>query len=379
MSELASSYGRLGYSSAGGLTLNPYNTSRNVSGSSSGSAAAVAADFAAFALGTDTSGSIRGPADVAGLFGLRPTRGLISRGGVVPLSPTFDTVGILARTPHDVAIVLDTIAGPDATDAATLDDPRSQVSYADGIDHGSLRGVRLGVVGNFRGGNDEVDGAEQDVLNTLNDQGAVLIPVTLPNAFEHLWDSVMGPVGRAELRPQLERYLRTLPAGQPKTLAELIHASDIFRERESSNPINPALLKALREAQASDLTDSPTYNIISTQLIPTLRQELQALMASQNLRALVFSTMSCPASPRFDTPDPHYICRSDDSYKASYIAATVGFPEVTVPVAQISNNLPVGYSFLGLQHSEAQLLSLANAMQQALRLARGPLPGPSLQ
>jgi amidase len=379
MSELASSYGRLGYSSAGGLTLNPYNTSRNVSGSSSGSAAAVAADFAAFALGTDTSGSIRGPADVAGLFGLRPTRGLISRGGVVPLSPTFDTVGILARTPHDVAIVLDTIAGPDATDAATLDGPRSQVSYADGIDHGSLRGVRLGVVGNFRGGNDEVDGAEQDVLNTLNDQGAVLIPVTLPNAFEHLWDSVMGPVGQAELRPQLERYLRTLPAGQPKTLAELIHASNISRERESSNPINPALLKALREAQASDLTDSPTYNIILTQLIPTLRQELQALMASQNLRALVFSTMSCPASPRFDTPDPHYICRSDDSYKASYIAATVGFPEVTVPVAQISNNLPVGYSFLGLPHSEAQLLGLANAMQQALRLARGPLPGPSLQ
>jgi amidase len=377
MSELASSYGRLGYSSAGGLTLNPYNTSRNVSGSSSGSAAAVAADFAAFALGTDTSGSIRGPADVAGLFGLRPTQGLISRGGVVPLSLTFDTVGILARTPHDVAIVLDTIAGPDASDAATLDAPRSLVSYADGIDHASLRGVRLGVVGNFRGGNDEVDGAEQDVLKTLHDQGAVLIPITLPNAFEHLWDSVMGPVGRAELRPQLERYLRTLPAGHPKTLAELIHASDILR-KESSNPINPALLKALREAQASDLADSPTYNIILTQLIPTLRQELQALMASQNLRALVFSTMSCPASPRFDIPDPHYICRSDDSYKASYIAATVGFPEVTVPVAQISNNLPVGYSFLGMPHSEAQLLSLANALQQALRLARGPLPGPSL-
>jgi amidase len=237
----------------------------------------------------------------------------------------------------------------------------------------------LGVVGNFRGGNDEVDGAEQDVLKTLSDQGAVLIPITLPDAFEHLWDSVMGPVGRAELRPQLERYLRTLPAGQPKTLAELIHASDTRRERESPNPINPALLKALREAQASDLTDSSTYNQIVTQLIPTLRQELQALMASQNLRALAFSTMSCPASPRFDMPDPHYICRSDDTYKASYMAATVGFPEVTVPVAQISNNLPVGYSFLGMPHSEAQLLSLANATQQALRLAHGPLPGPSLQ
>ena len=382
MSEMASSYGRLGYSSVGGLTLNPYNTSRNVSGSSSGSAAAVAADFAAFALGTDMSGSIRGPANVAGLVGLRPTQGLISRAGVVPSSLTFDTVGILARSPKDVAIVLDTLAAPDAMDAmdaATLERPRSQVKYEEGIEHGSLQGVRLGVVGNFRGGNDEVDGVEQDVLEVLNNQGAVLIPVTLPDAFEHLWNSVMGPVGQAELRPELERYLRTLPAGQPKTLAELIDLSATRRERESSNPINPALLKALREAQASELMDSPTYLHILTQVIPSLRHDLQALVASQNLRALVFSTMSCPASPRFDIPDPRYICRSDDSYKASYIASTVGFPEVTVPVARISNNLPVGYSLLGVPDSEAQLLGLANAVQQALRLAHGPLPGPSLQ
>jgi amidase len=379
MSELAFSYGRLGYSSAGGLTLNPYNTSRNVSGSSSGSAAALAADFAAFALGTDTSGSIRGPANVAGLVGLRPTQGLISRAGLVSLSFNFDTVGILARSVEDVAIVLDALAGPDAMDAATLERPRSQVSYAEGIDHGSLQGVRLGVIGNFRGGNDEVDGAEQDVLKALNNQGAVLVPITLPDAFEHLWNSVMGPVGQAELRPQLERYLRTLPAGQPKTLAELIDVSATHSEHEPSSPTNPALLKALREAQASGLTDSPTYVRILTQIIPSLRHELQASMASQNLRGLVFSTMSCPASPRFDVPDPHYVCRSDDSYKASYIASTVGFPEVTVPVARISNNLPVGYSLLGVPDSEAELLSLANAMQQALRIAYGPLPGPSLR
>jgi amidase len=206
-----------------------------------------------------------------------------------------------------------------------------------------------------------------------------LVAITLPSEFEHLWDSVMAPVGQAELRPQLERYLRTLPAGQPKTLAELIRASDTPRERESLNPVNPALLKALREAQASHLIDSPAYHNILTQLIPSLRQELTALTVSQNLQALVFSTMSCPASPRYDIPDPRYICRSDDSYKASYVAATVGFPEVTVPVARISNNLPVGYSLLGMPHSEAQLLSLANALEQALRVAHGPLQGPSLR
>lgn len=378
MSELASSYGRLGYSSAGGLTLNPYNTSRDVSGSSSGSAAALAADFAAFALGTDTSGSIRGPASVAGLVGLRPTYGLISRGGVVPLSLSFDTVGILARSVGDIAIVLDVLAGADPTDAATLERPRSLGRFADRIDQGSLPGVRLGVVGNFRGGNDEVDGAEQQVLKVLYDQGAVLIPVSLPASFEHLWDSVMAPVGRAELRPQLERYLRTLPAGQPKTLPELIDTSVLLRDRGSLSPINPALLKALREAPAGE-NISPGYLQIVTQIIPALRHELQALMASENLGALVFSTMSCPASPRFDIPDLRYVCRSNDSYKASYIAATVGFPEISVPVGQISENLPVGYSFLGTPDSEGALLGVANAVQQALRLARGSAPGPTLQ
>src|SRR3984893_12806782 len=130
MSELAASYGRLGYSSAGGLTVNPYNTARDASGSSSGSAAAVAADFAAFALGTDTGGSVRGPANGTGLVGVRPTMGLTSRGGVIPLSLTFDTTGVLARSVKDAAIVLDAIVGEDFRDAATLQQPANHGGYA---------------------------------------------------------------------------------------------------------------------------------------------------------------------------------------------------------------------------------------------------------
>src|SRR5262249_33815488 len=117
------SYGRLGYSSAGGLTLNPYNTRRNASGSSSGSAAAVAADFATFALGTDASGSVRAPASVTGLVGIRPTVGLGSRAGIMPASLSFDTAGVLARSVEDAAQVLAAIAGSDPNDAATLDQP----------------------------------------------------------------------------------------------------------------------------------------------------------------------------------------------------------------------------------------------------------------
>ena len=375
MSELAASYGRLGYSSAGGLTLNPYNTARDVSGSSSGSAAAVAADFAPFALGTDTSGSLRGPANVAGLVGLRPTLGLTSRSGVIPLSLTFDTTGVLARSVGDVAIVLDAIAAEDSRDAATLHQPKARGSYIEALHTRPLRGVRLGVITNFRGANGEVDGVEQIALQELRAQGAVLVSVALPEQFEHLWHSVLGPVGEAEFKPQFERYLRTLAATEPKTLAQLIDISASRAVMDSPTPANPGRLEGLRQAEATQLTDSPSYIYILTQAIPALRQQLQTLMGANKLRALVFSTMSCPASPRFDRTDPSYVCKSDDPYKAGYIASATGFPEVTVPVRLISANMPVGLSFMGLPYREAQLLGLADAFQRA----EPPLPAPQLR
>jgi amidase len=375
MSELAASYGRLGYSSAGGLTLNPYNTARDVSGSSSGSAAAVAADFAAFALGSDTTGSIRGPANVAGLVGLRPTLGLTSRGGVIPLSLTFDTTGALTRSVADQAIVLDVIAGTDPGDAATLYGPTPAGGYREALERQSLRGARLGVVDNFRGANPEVDAIEQAALRRLEVQGAVLVPLTLPREFENLWDLALGPVGEAEFRPQFERYLRSLAPEEPKTLAELIEVSASHAVLDSATPMNPQRLQALRKADATQLTDSPTYIHILTDTIPSIRRELKTLAAEHGLQAFVFSTMSCPASARFDRADPSYICHTDDPYKASYIAAAAGFPEVAVPVGRTSANLPVGYSFLGLPYSEKQLLGLAHAFERATPR----LPPPALR
>jgi amidase len=373
MSELAASYGRLGYSSAGGLTVNPYNTARDVSGSSSGSAAAIAADFAAFALGTDTAGSVRGPASVAGLVGLRPTLGLTSRTGVIPLSLTFDTTGILARSIEDLTFVLDAIAGVDAEDAATRQQP-VHGSYRAAIGAKSLVGARLGVITNFRGANIEVDEVEQHTLLRLEGQGAVLVPVTLSKEFETLWDHVLGPVGEAEFRPQFERYLGTLPAGQPRTLAELIAINASEAVMKSATPVNPGRLKALRDADSTPLTDSPTYIHILTQIIPSIRQQLAAIMASNKLDAFVFSTMSCPAGPRYDRVDPSYACNSDDSYRPGYVASAAGFPEVTVPAGRISANMPVGYSFMGAPYSEARLLSLANAFL----IAEPHLPAPVL-
>jgi amidase len=367
MSELASSYGRLGYSTVGGLTLNPYDRARNASGSSSGSAAAIAAGYATFALGTDTSGSIRGPANVTGLVGLRPTLGLLGRSGILPLSLSFDTPGILGHSVTDVVDVLDVIAAVDSGDSATFLQPQRSESYANAIRPEALRGARLGVVTNFRGGNDEVDAAERAALAKLESLGANLLMVHLPESFEHLWPAVMRPVGEAEFKPQFERYLRTLPPTAPKTLAELI-------QRTASSAANPALVAALRADDDTGLTDSPTYINLLTQVIPSLRMQLEQLIQSRHLDALVFATMSCPASPRYDQPDPTYVCKHDDPYQASYVAATTGFPEVTVPVARLTHRLPMGLSILGTPFTESQLLAIAYSVQ----IASGPLAPPAL-
>ncbi len=372
MSELAASYGRLGYSSAGGLTVNPYNTVRDVSGSSSGSAAAVAADFAPFALGTDTAGSVRGPASVAGLVGLRPTLGLTSRAGIIPLSLTFDTAGVLARSAEDLAIVLDAIAGVDADDAATRTQP-PHGRYRASIAAAPLRGARLGVIVNFRGANAEMDAAEQSALAKLAGQGAVLVPITLPKEFETLWENVLGPVGEAEFKAPFERYLRRLPQGQPHTLKELIDISTADAIVNSATPINPQRLQALRDANSTALTDSPTYIHILSRVIPGLRERLLAILSTNKLQAFIFSTMSCPAGPHFHAVDPGYTCGSDDSYKPGYVASAAGFPEVTVPAGRLSGNVPVGYSFMGAPYSEARLLGLAHAFQNAMPRLPAPV------
>jgi amidase len=374
MSELAASYGRLGYSSAGGLTLNPYNTRRNASGSSSGSAAGVAADFAPFALGTDASGSVRAPASVTGLVGLRPTLGLLSRGGVMPSALSFDTPGIMARTVRDLAVVLDAIAAEDPRDAATLGQPARERSFVSALVAPSLKGVRLGVITNFRGGNLEVDAVEQAALGTLSAQGAILELLRLPETMEQLWGQVLAPVSEAEFKPQFERYLRSLPPtpAQPRTLTQLIRLSAAPPIADSATPMNPARLQSLRVADATELTDSPAYIRLLSVVIPELRQQLRALLDTHGLQALVFSTMSCPASARFDLDDPGYVCDSDDPYRASYVGSASGFPEITVPAGRVSGNLPVGLSFLGVPYSEASLIVMVAAFEAANPGRRAP-------
>lgn len=358
MSELAASYGWMGYSSVGGQTVNPYNPLRDTSGSSSGSAAAVAAGFAPFALGTDTSGSIRGPASVTGTVGLRPTLGLTSRSGVIPLSLTSDDVGAITRTVSDQAIVLDAIRGIDPSDKATefVEHPVDKFSHS--VASGSLKGKKFAVLDNFDGGNPDIDRIKNEAVNQLIHDGASVTHIRLPAEFENLWSLVLGPVGTAEFRPQFDAYLTTLGNGQPKNSTEFLSVLNKLTDN-GKKTINPGRYKGLIESIETITTDSPEYIGILTQRIPHLRSELLKIVQEGDYDAIIFPTMSCPASVIHGKSDKDYICKSSDSYAASYIASSTGFPEISVPAGKAIGNVPVGFSFMGKAGDDLKIMQFA--------------------
>ncbi|WP_054954848.1 amidase family protein [Paenibacillus dakarensis] len=379
MSELAASFGRLGYSSMGGLTINPYNLNRDASGSSSGSAAAVAANFAVFGLGTDTSGSVRGPANVTGLVGIRPTLGLTSRGGVVPSSLSLDVTGPMARSVKDASILLSTMAGTDSADEATKSADKHVQDYAKTLNASSLETARIGVATDFFGDNEEIDAITNQAIITMLHKGTTVVPVSFSEQTKYLWTPVLGPVGDMEFKSQFEKYLSTVPGNGPKTLQEVIDISESPEVMNSDTPVNPARLEGLKTTLAeADKLYSKEYNNIVNKEIPKTRKEIEKIMKENNLDAIVFPTMSCPASNRFDKEDPTYVCNAYDTYAASYVASATGFPEVTVPAGVVEAGVPAGISFLGTAYSEQKLLDLAYSFEQAAHARVVPVNTPQL-
>ncbi len=378
MSEFALSQGRFGYSSLGGVTRNPYNLKRNASGSSSGSAAAVSANFAVIATGTDTAGSIRAPAAVTGVVGIKPTLGLTSRNGIVPASLSLDVAGPLARTVTDAAIALGFMTGVDEGDPRTRESRgRHSEDYTPFLTPDALRGARLGVARQFLGANPEVDKVFGQALSRLEEEGAVLVDVHLPDSLLSAWD-MMDPVIDAEFRPQIEAYLSTLPAGNPKTLADLIRISESPAVKQSGTPVNPARIRAFREAQASRGLADTGYLYIVSNLIPRARHTLRETLLGKGLDAVILPTVPCPASPLFGEDDPTYVCHTDDPYTGCYLASLTGFPEISVPAGLTRDGMPVGLSFLGLPYGEPVLLGLAYSFEQASPARRPPAHAPRL-
>lgn len=358
LSEFLNSYGQMGYSSAGGLTVNPANTSRTPSGSSGGTGAAVAAGMATFGLGTDTSGSVRDPASVAGMVGVRPTFGLVARTAILPYDLGFDTVGAITATVDDQRTVLEVMAGSDDADPDSLSSPDDFTTAPADRDN-----YRVGVVRAYMGGDPEVDESVNDALSQLRDAGVEAEDVDVPEHFLTLWSDVLGPVDVTAVVPQVESYLAGTPAGVIKSYPELTEFYQSEGAQHAPTPTSPKRVAGMvAELEAFKASPPDAADEILNSTMPGLRAEVEAIMSEGGFDALVFPTMSCVANPRFDVEDTTYTCESDDPYTANYLASATGLPEVTVPAGVDDQQLPIGVSFLGGAYSEGMLLELGKML-----------------
>ena len=347
-----------GWSAVGGLTRNPHVLDRSACGSSSGSAAAVAACLAAASLGTETDGSVVCPADVCGIVGLKPTVGLVSRTHVVPISMSQDTPGPMARCVADAALLLSAMAGRDRADRATARAASHRVDYSAVLNADSLRGARLGV---WRPRRTRVDSAAvfERALGALRAGGATLIELPGFRAPKKLGALELA-VMLTELKAGLDTYLASTPASvTTRTLAEIIAFN-------RSEPRELALFgQELFEAaeRTSGLSD-PVYRRARATSRRIARRTLDMVFAAHNLDAIAMITGG-PAW-RID------LVRGDDnSGESTALPAVAGYPHLTVPMGTVQG-LPVGLSFIGPAWSEARLLSLGHAFEQATHARVAP-------
>jgi amidase len=365
------SYATSGWSGRGGLTTNPYALDRNPSGSSSGSAVAVAANLGALAVGTETDGSIVSPSSCNGIVGIKPTVGLVSRAGVIPISHTQDTAGPMARTVRDAATLLGVLAGVDPQDRATAEGKGKFVSdYTKFLDPNGLKGARIGVARNYFGFHDAVDAVMHRALDALKRGGAMLIdPANLLNM-----DKVGEPettVFLYELKADLNAYLARLgPKAPVRSLKEVIAFNERNRKQEMPYFGQDRFVKA--EAKGS-LAEKEYREALANCGLLARTGGIDAVMGEHQLDALVAPTEG-PAWLTDLVVGDRFLCSS------STAAAVAGYPSITVPAGFVFG-LPVGISFFGRAWSEPTLLKLAYAFEQATKVRKPPrfLPTADLQ
>jgi amidase len=360
-----------GWSARGGQTLNPYALDRSPSGSSSGSAVAVAANLCVAAIGTETSGSIISPAAACGIVGLKPTVGLVSRGGVIPIAESFDTAGPMTRTVRDAALVLAALAGADEGDPATAAAPAGlERALAAPGPAGALRGARIGWVRRQAFQPDLSDVAER-ALATLRAAGAEVVEV---GEFPGLQgaDRPQREVMHYEMKAGLNAYFATLgPASPIRTLADVIRFNDANWAREQ--PLFGQQHFLLAEAKGP-LTD-PAYREALAACRRIARTEgIDHLMDTHRLDALV--TLAGPPARLIATPpggDPVFGGTGPTGGGTGGVvpAAMAGYPSLTVPAGERAG-LPVGLLFYGRAWTEARLLALAADFEGRTRFRREP-------
>ena len=354
-----------GWSSRGGQTKNPYVLDRNPCGSSSGTGTAIAASLGAIGVGTETDGSIICPAAVSGLVGLKPTVGLVSRSGIIPISVSQDTAGPMARTVADAALLLNGIAGADPADpAGGAAAGKIAADYTSYLKADALKGKRIGVLRQAMGFHPAVDAATSVALDALKKQGAELVDVKVGTYNE--WNDAEFTVLLYEFKDGLNSYLKN--SGAPHASLEALIAfnktnqervmpffgQEIFEQAQAKGPLTDAAYVKARDA-AKRLAG---------------KDGLVAALDANKLDALVAPSMS-PAWPTDHVLGDHFV-------GAGYgMAAVAGTPSITVPVGD-THGLPIGVTLMGRAYSEGDLLGYAYALEQATKARKAPAFTPTL-
>lgn len=355
-----------GWSSRGGQTKNPYILDRNPLGSSSGSGAGVAANLCTVAVGTETDGSIVCPASVCALVGIKPTVGLVSRSGIIPISCTQDTAGPMARTVTDAAILLGALAGADEADPVTLESRgKAYDDYTRFLDPEGLSGRRIGIDRKWKSSMEAVNALFGQALDRMREKGAAIIEVDYSEHVNELQKSEFLLM-KFEFKDGVNRYLSRSNA-QVKSLKDVIE----FNRANASKTMPFFGQDILEAAEALGGPDSPEYLQAVRTTTGGSRNLMINLLKENRLDAVTGITMS-PAA----CTDLLYGDRYGDSY-AGMAAAVAGFPHITVPCGQVMG-LPVGISFFAGPYSEPDLLRIAYAFEQATKLRTRPQFIPAL-
>ena len=359
-----STHSSSGWSGRGGQCRNPYALDRTPSGSSSGSGVAVAASLCAAAIGTETDGSIVSPSTCCSIVGIKPTVGLVSRAGVIPIAHNQDTAGPMARTVADAATLLGALSGVDPRDDATAASAGHSASdYSAALDPAGLKGARLGVCrSHFMGYSPGTDAVMEGAIDALKRLGAVIVdPADIATAGQ--FDDSEFAVLLYEFKADLNRYLAEwAPGATAKTLADLIAFND--RNKGQEMPYFGQEIFTQAEAKGP-LTDQDYLRALDKNHLLARTQGIDPLMAEHQLDALVAPTGGPPSLIDLVNGDPG----GGGSFSGP--AAVAGYPHVTVPMGYVAG-LPVGLSFVGRPWSEAALIKFAYAFEQATKARRPP-------
>jgi amidase len=359
--NIRSSHSTSGWSGRGGLTRNPYALDRNPCGSSSGTGAGISANLAAVGIGTETDGSIVCPSSSNGLVGIKPTVGLISRAGIIPISHSQDSAGPMCRTVRDAAILLSALTGVDIDDPATASAGKTQTDYAQFCDPDGLKGARIGVARKYFGFNDAVDALMEQALEVFRKQGAMLVD---PADIETLgrFDESELLVFMYELKADLNAYLSRLgPDSQVRTLKDIIDFNERNRQKEMPYFGQDLFVKA---ESKGPLTEKEYLDAVAKNHQLARVEGIDALMDKHQLDAIVAPT----GGPAWLTD----LINGDHSAGGSSNAAAVaGYPNVNVTAGYISG-LPVGVSFFGRAGSEPTLIKLAYSFEQVTKARQAP-------